>query len=1101
MYTHQKKLLLLRRMDWLKIGVLYVLLALTGTLNAQNYTQPVSLNLKKSTFKNFIKQIEAKTQFSIIYRDALIDDKKDITITVSNRPLNEVMKTVLSPKGLQANYKNKTIVITKAKAEIKQETGTQDAKKRRITGKVFDSQTGETIIGASVIVKGENGGTTTNIDGEFSVEANPQSVLQISYVGYKGKDIVLGDASDLNISIEEDVRKLDEIIVMGYSSQKKSELSSSAVTLSAEKLTDVATSDIGNMLQGKVAGLVVYNSSGQPGSAAQISIRGTGSITADADPLYVVDGIPGGSFNPNDVQTLTVLKDAGATALYGSAAAGGVIVVTTKSATRNQPTKVEVKANIGSKSNLFGHFKMMDSQELYYMQKKLFSPALFSLMRPSGLLHQDYNWQDAFFKTGTQQDYYVSASGSNNKTTYFASMDYYNEEGTLINTGLKKLSGRLNLNSQLYKNLDMNIRLSYTNSDIQSPSSWTTLNDAYTKMPWDSPYDANGAIEKITSATRADGSVWYSQDKWNSLHNEQYNYNKSHSFDLVGDFQLNWTIKDWLIFTTSNRYNQNAYKTVLFIDPRTYSSSYSDGYLLNEISFGKSFGTTNTLKANNKFGNHSLNSLLGWEWGQSTTELTTASGKGMPNGMDALNACEIYEIGGYSIPLRSYSGFGQVQYSYLNKYYATASLRGDANSKFAEKRRLGWFPSGAASWLISNEDFLKGNKTITFMKLRGSYGLTGNSNIGMYQYLSSYTLSSSYQNVVSAIPTRLSNMYLGWEKAYMAGIGLDINLWKSVELNIDLYNTDNKDLLLAVPKSPSTGFFEVTANAGSVRNQGIELQLNTININKKNFRWDMGFNFGLNRNVVTETPNDAAFLQTRSSVSQQIKRGQDIYSWYMPKWLGVNPENGDPLWEKVVYDAAGNITDRQQTNNYNETTFQVVGKATPKFSGGWSNNLTYKGFFLSLNTNFVYGNKIFNYNRLSLDADGAYLGYNQISLENNGLGWTRWEKAGDIATHPKLVMNGNKSSNNISSRYLEDGSFFRIKNLKIGYEVPAKLLRVAHIQNCKFYVSGDNLFTLTRFSGMDPEVSIRTSAYSLAGLYSDNYPVSRQILVGVEFGF
>jgi len=242
-------------------------------------------------------------------------------------------------------------------------------------------------------------------------------------------------------------------------------------------------------------------------------------------------------------------------------------------------------------------------------------------------------------------------------------------------------------------------------------------------------------------------------------------------------------------------------------------------------------------------------------------------------------------------------------------------------------------------------------------------------------------------------------------------------------------------------------------------------------------------------------------MQTRSSVSQQVKRGQDIYSWYMPKWLGVDPANGDPLWEKVTYAADETVSSREATNNYKDATFQVVGKATPVFSGGWTNMLTYKGFYLNINTNFVYGNKIFNYNRLALDADGAYLGYNQISLENNGLGWTRWQKPGDIATHPKLVMNGNKSSNSISSRYLEDGSFLRIKNIKFGYQIPNKLLKQVHMRDCKIFVSGDNLFTLTKFSGMDPEVTLRTSTYTLAGLYSSNYPVSRQLLAGIEIGF
>lgn len=1075
-----------------------ILLSLFLTVFALNSSaQKVTLSCQNETFEKVLNSIKQQTGLSLVFSEQIVDLNRKVNINVKTIPVEDALKQLLASTNLSYEIKNNKLYLIERKTN---EKSGEIKQSKKITGKVIDNK-GEPIIGATIIIKGSKEGVISDLDGNFSIEANNHSVLSVSYIGYNTTEVAVSSNKNLTIELTEFSKALDEVIVVGYSSQKKSELSSSAVTLSADKLTDVSTPDIGNMLQGKVAGLMVYNATGQPGSAAEIRIRGTGSITADADPLYVVDGIPGGSFNPNDVQTLTVLKDAGATAMYGSAAAGGVIVITTKSASRNQATMVNAKVTVGSKSNLFGHYKMMGSEELYNMQKQLYSPALFSIMRPSSLLHQDYDWQKAFFKSGLEQNYYVSASGSNDKTSYFASIDYYNEDGTLINTGFNKVSGRLNLNSQLSKNLDMNIRLTYSNSDVQSTSSWTTLNDAYTKMPWDSPYDIDGNIEKITSGTRADGSTWYSQDKWNSLHSEQYNYNKTNSSQFVTDFQLNWTITDWLVLTTSNRFGQDNYRSVLFIDPRTYNSSYSTGYLSNQLGSGMSFGTTNTLKTNNKFGNHSLNGLLGWEWGQSKNETTFASGKGMPNGMDALNASEIYEIGGNSVPMRSYSGFGQLQYSYSSKYFATASLRADASSKFAEKRRLGWFPSGAASWLISNEDFLKGNNTITFLKLRGSYGLTGNSNIGMYEYLSMYSLGSSYQNVVSATPTRLSNQYLGWEKAYMAGIGIDINLWKSIELNIDLYNTDNKGLLLAVPVSPSTGFFEITSNAGSVRNQGIEFQVNTTNIQTKDFSWKMSFNIGFNKNVVTETPNDASFMQTRSSVSQQVKRGQDIYSWYMPKWLGVDPANGDPLWEKVTYAADETVSSREATNNYKDATFQVVGKATPVFSGGWTNMLTYKGFYLNINTNFVYGNKIFNYNRLALDADGAYLGYNQISLENNGLGWTRWQKPGDIATHPKLVMNGNKSSNSISSRYLEDGSFLRIKNIKFGYQIPNKLLKQVHMRDCKIFVSGDNLFTLTKFSGMDPEVTLRTSTYTLAGLYSSNYPVSRQLLAGIEIGF
>lgn len=972
-----------------------------------------------------------------------------------------------------------------------------------VKGKIISGEDNLPMPGVSVLVKNTTRGTITDLDGNYSIEIpNDKSTLSFTFVGYKSAEQAVNSQKTINITMYPDNFVMDEVIVMGYSTQKKAELSSSVVTLSGEALTDVTSSDIGNLLQGKVAGVSIFNATGQPGAAAEIRIRGTGSITAGSEPLYVVDGIPYGFFNPNDVETISVLKDAGATALYGAAAAGGVIVVTTKSAKHNQATKVNFKATAGTKSALFGNFSLMDSEELYYMHKDLYSAALFKMLRPAELLEKNYDWVDGFFSPGFTQNYYVSASGNSGKMGYFASIDYFKEDGTLINTNFERIAARLNLNSKLSDKLDMNIRLAYNNSNDQGTSSWTTLNDAYTKMPWDIPYDANGEIVKITSATRPDnGKTWYSQDKWNSLHSEQYNYNKSHSYGMVADFQLNWYITNWLVFNTTNRFSQNTYKNIQFIDPRSYSSSYANGYIYNGIDLSQSFGTTNIIKANKDFGLHTINGLLGWEYGKYQTEYTSASGTGMPNGMDALNASSIYEIGGYKIPGASWSTFAQAQYSYAGKYFATASFRADASATFGPEDRIGYFPSGAASWLISNEDFLSDNEIIKFLKLRGSYGVTGNNQIGSFKYLSTYSLNSSYQNIVGATPTRPGNPYLRWETAYMTGLGVDINLWKNIELNIDIYNLENKDLLLDVPQAPSTGFFEMTANVGSVRNRGLEIQLNTLNLQNKVFSWRTMFNVGFNKNEVTSTPDDKAFLQQRSSVNQQVKRGQDIFSWYMPKWMGVDPANGDPLWEKLTYDGDGNIIDRTTTNVYNDADYQVVGKATPLFSGGLINTFNYKNFDLNINTNFVFGNKIFNYNRLAMDADGAYLGYNQMSIENSKIGWSRWQNPGDEATHPKLVMNGNKSSNSVSSRYLEDGSFFRIKNISLGYNLPQEKLKKIMISNCRVYVTTDNLLTITKFSGMDPEVSLQTSDYSLAGLYSDNYPISRQFLIGIEIGF
>lgn len=977
-----------------------------------------------------------------------------------------------------------------------------------VKGQVTSAEDGLGMPGASIVVKGTSAGTITDFDGNYEIEVDNGATLVFSFMGYKSQEHKA--VPHLSVTLQSDAIMMQEVVSLGYSSVKKAELSSAVVTVSADQLTDVTTSDVGNMLQGKVAGVQVTNAGGQPGDAAQIRVRGTGSITASSDPVYVVDGVMGASFNPQDVETISVLKDAGATGIYGAAAAGGVIVVTTKQGKKNDKLSVDIKATAGAKQALYSNYKMMNSAELYNFHKSLYSKTVFNSQYPKSLLEQDYNWQDEFFRTGVVQDYYVSVKGGSEKVGYYAGLSYFGEQGTLKCTGMQKVSGQFSMNADLTKWLDMSVRASFSKSSVDYAPSWTMLDDAFNKMPWDNPYEldadgnSTGKYLYVNGDTRSDnGGKWWSQSKWNALNTTQYNYAKSNNFDFNGTLVFNVHFTDWLHFTTTNTFSTGYYKSTEYRDPRAFDSEYANGYLSNSIGLSKSFGTINILKANGQWGQHSLSGMLGYEYSTWKSEYTNAAGTGMPNGVDALNSCTPHSVGGYEIPGASWATFIQAQYDYGKRYFLTATFRAEASSIFAPKNRVGYFPSVAASWLISNEEFMKSQDVVSFLKLRASYGITGNNNIPAYKYLATYALNSLYQNKVSATPSRLANPLLHWETANMAAVGIDLAFINRIDMSIDLYNTDNTGLLLNVPVAPSTGFFEVTKNAGSVRNQGIEYRLdaNVLNIDKWN--WNIGFNIGFNRNRVTKTPN-GPFLQTASSVSQQVKEGQDIYSWYMKEWAGVDPENGDPLWyvvdenEQYVLDENGNKT---TTNDYNATNAHVVGKATPLFSGGLNTQLSWNGIFLSVNTNFTYGNKIYNYTRMSTDADGAYVGYNQMSIENSVQGWSRWEKAGDVATHPKAMLNGNKNSNAISSRYLEDGSYFRIKNLTVGYDFPTKLIKKAYMTRCRIYFSADNLFTATKFSGMDPEITLTTSTYDLAGMYSNTYPVGRTFQGGVEISF
>ena len=933
---------------------------------------------------------------------------------------------------------------------------------------------------------------TTDANGAYAVTASDDATLTFNTLGYLDVVEKVNGRSVINVKMTVDSKVLEEVVVLGYTSQKKNELSSSVVSLSAEKLKDVTSPDLGNMLQGKAAGVLVMNASGQPGDGAKIRIRGTGSITAGASPLYVVDGVAGGSFNPNDVETLTVLKDASATALYGAAAAGGVIVVTTKQA-KGDKTTVTLKATAGIKKALSGRFSPMNSQELYDLQSKIYSKTLFKIQRPETLLEQDFDWMGESFNLGVVQDYYASASGKAGRVNWFASLSHYDEDGTLVNTNHKRNSARINLSAPLGNKVNMAIRVNYDRARSQYTSSYVTLECAYRALPWDNPYvfdaDGNQTNEPlyIDSAVRGDGradQTWYSHDKYNYLHNELYNYNVSESEDIMADIQLNWNITDWLMFTTTNRFNSSNWFNESYIDPRTKLPSVANGEIYNGFGSGWGFGTTNLLKATKDFGDHSVNGVVGIEYGEGFSRSTSASGTDMPAGQASLSNAVMQSVGGYNYKSRSWAWLAQAQYSYKGRYIVTGSIRYDETSRFAPQARGGYFPGVSAAWLINKENWMQDVSAISLLKIRAGYGKTGNDSIENFLWQDIYSLSAQYQGIVAAVLQRQKNPNLGWEEAYMTSVGLEASFFNRLNVTLDLYNIDNKNLLLAVPLAPSTGFFEFMDNVGTVNNKGVEIAIDGDIFSTRDFSWNLGFNLGFNKNTVVLLPNG----EFRQGL-QIVREGQDIFTWNMPKWAGVDPETGSPTWEKIEED--GTVT---LTKTYAEATYQNVGKSSPLFQGGVSTYLRWKGLSLNATGAFVYGNKIYNSARVSMDSDGAYTDYNMMS-HDNGLGWTRWEKPGDIATHPQPKMNGNNDAHSTSSRYLEDGSFFRLKNVTLAYDFPQAWMKKARIQGLKVYVSGDNLATFSKFSGMDPEIDTEY------GTYDTNYPVPMTVVGGIQITF
>lgn len=971
-----------------------------------------------------------------------------------------------------------------------------------VTGQVLDASDGQPLIGAGVFVD-NGGGTVTDAEGRYMIQAPRNASLTISSLGYVSVTEAINGRTVINVSLSPDNEALEEVVVLGYTTQKKAELSSSVVSMSGDKLRDVATNDVGNMLQGKVAGVVVMNGSGRPGDSADIRIRGTGSITAGAGPLYVVDGVAGGSFNPNDIETITVLKDASATALYGAAASGGVIVVTTKTGNQDK-TNVEFKASAGIKRALMGRFHPMRSAELYEFARTMTAPDSFASNYPASLLDQDFDWLGNCFKTGVVQNYYASVSGKAGKVNYFISADHFNEKGTAINTGFRKTSGRMNLSAPITDRLSLTLRLNYSKSHDQTESSWRLLEYSYYAMPWDIPYeyDAAGNLTSeyvfMANNIRPDnGQKWWTQNPSNILHTEKYNYSRGWGESLTGDFQLVWNVTDWLTLTSMNRYDTSHSYWESYVDPRTYDGADSAGSLANTDGEWSGWGTTNLAKFHKTFGDsHDVNATLGWEFGGGYSRSLSASGTQQPIGQRSLDNTVMAGVGGYDYKTRSWALLAQAQYSYLGKYVVTASVRYDESSKFGPKNRGGVFPGVSAAWIISREDFMNTASDLSLLKLRAGYGKTGNNNIPDFEYQETYNMSGQYSGSKTGTLERMANPSLGWEEAYMASLGIDAEIRKNWNVTIDLYHTINSRILLQSPLPPSSGFYAVMDNVGKVRNMGMELAVDGAIFHKKDFSWFVGFNMGFNKNSVLELPEHQDMILTRGDVNQILSEGLDVYSWYMPKWLGVDSATGLPQWERID-PKTGAVS---VVNNWTQATDQIVGSASPAFSGGLSTSISWKGITLSANGNFVVGNKIYNKTRESMDNDGAYIGMNQMSL-NNGLGWTRWQNPGDIATHP-LPSSGRKDgAEKTSSRYLEDGSFFRLRNVTLSYDLPDKWMKSARMGGVRFYVAADNLLTITRFSGMDPEVRLDGDTYHHAGMYTQNYPIPMTITMGVDVKF
>ncbi len=980
------------------------------------------------------------------------------------------------------------------------------AQNRTVTGKIITQKDGTVIAKATVSVEGGNT-LAANDDGSFTINVAPGKVtLIISAVGYTTRQLRLNPTdNNITVALEEENKNLNEVVVVGYSDKKRSELTSSVSVVSAGKLKDVTSNDVGAMLQGKVAGLQVVNSSGVPGAAAQIRLRGISSVNASQSPLFVVDGIIGGNYDPNDVESITVLKDAAATAMYGSQANAGVIVVTTKKGKAGK-ANFEARLTTGFRTPDYGSMDLMNGEQLYQYQKEFYRDYIpgtdnnsykidllkFYEERPRSLESQNYSWPDAIFNTALVQNYYASVNGRNDKADYYFGMSYYNEDGTFKNTNFKRINLRASTT------LRFNDKVSFTNSiNISGVTGksydYNDIYYAYLNLPWDNPFDSAG------NPIYVDGNStfkWWSRDKVNPLHTITRSDHPYKGFDVNYDANLNIRFNNWLSFASTNRVSAGYSKSTNYYSPEVAGQFHGTGFLDEQSIFNYGGISNNLFKLNFHKGLHSFGGLAGVAFEGGKTEATGGSGRGLPLGLRVLNVVSSnIAVNGFNDQSALLSFISQANYSYADKYFVTASFRVDGSTAFQKDKRYGNFPAISAAWLASNEDFLKNNHAITSLKIRAGYGVTGTQDIGASRYLGLYSLSTQYNNQSAATPLQLSSPGLTWESKYQTNAGVDLSLYNRINLSVDIYQNITKNLLLQVSQPLSVGFETRWENSGEIKNNGVEIALGVTPVRTKNFEWNLDFNINFNTNKLQNLPAD--FIKTGSwSISQSYRSGGNLYEFYMPVWLGVDPQTGAPLWEKIVKDAGGNEIGREATSQYAEATFQDVGSALPNYQGGVTNTLSYRNLSLSINAYFLQGNKVYSNNLRFLINDGNEPYYNQIVLP---AGYSIWTQPGDIASNPSPQNAANAQE--VSTRYLKDGSFISIRNITLAYTLPGAIAQRIGMQGITVSCSADNVYTFTKFLGQDPQTTITPDIYTTPGVSDFKYPNNRQFLFNIQLKF
>lgn len=1076
--------------------------------NAHSQNAKVSIHMNNVKLDKILNEIENQTDYLFIYNNQ-VDINKITSVKVKNEAVAQVLDRILSGTGINYELEGTHIILTTE--AIKDLHAQQQAK--TVTGTVTDVS-GEPIIGANIRIKGTTTGTITDIDGNFSIEAKPQSVIEVSYIGYLTQETVINNQKSIRFLLKEDTKTLDEVVVIGYGVQKKADLTGSVANINTEKLNTQSNANIGQALQGKIAGVDIVSQGGAPGSGTRIMVRGIGTLN-NASPLYIVDGMYMNSIdhiNPNDIASIDVLKDASSAAIYGSRAANGVIIVTTKegSNTEGKPI-IDLSVNLGI-STASKFLDMLDAkgwaEVTTIARQAIGKPALD--MATDLANKPDNDWQDIMFRPALMQNYNLSVKGGGKYSTYYTGLGYFNQDGIVKGTNYQ----RYNIQSKNdYKrgifSAGTNLIISFSHDkplhqELRGGMIGTILQSVPTLEKYDDTREGGyggtyGDVVNIPHPLAIiDDNIM-----------DRYNENVKIFANLYAQIELFKGLK----------YKLNLTPDFSFERYKNYLNKYDFGLATNSITQlterqrrRRNILVENLLTFDRTFGEHKISALAGYTYQDSRFRHIQAYGEGLPQGLEEIDASTTNRSNeGNSWRSVLTSILGRVFYSYQNKYLFTATIRRDGSSKFGKNNRYGYFPSFSLGWNVAEEKFMENVHWLDQLKLRGGYGVLGNQEIDNYQYSSTITTGINYPDgngglLQGAFPKNFANPDIKWEETAMTNVGIDFMAFNNrLSLTADYYVKNTKDILLTVPIPISSGGAnDPIRNAGKIRNNGFEFNLGWMDQPNPDISYGINLIGSFNKNKVIAMGSESGSIKGGSTnqniTTSETKAGYPIGGYWLISTAGYfnSQEEVDAYAKdgKKIQPAAepGDIkfVDANNDGVINDDDRVFQGSPFPDFTFALNGNMRYKNFDLSIGLQGVLGNKIYNATRQTLEDVTKGSNFLASCLDY-------WTPENKNASHPRLTWDDpNRNTRAESDRYLENGSYLRLRSVQLGYTFPQTWFKGA-IQHARVYINAENLFTITSYSGYSPDVNADNANYR--GFDNFIYPTNRTFMLGLNVTF